>query len=106
MLISTIGDKETSSQCGDGWMIELLLDRMFFLLFIRGDTTGMKKKMANFNNLNKNLHENSFTTSFWCRDQNFRKYFEIRKRHNIEPALNYSKFYNRDKCEAYYDGLL
>ena len=31
-------------------------------------------------------------TNWWCRDQNFRKYFEMRKRHDIRPAL--SGFYD------------
>ena len=26
-------------------------------------------------------------TNWWCRDQNFRKYFDMRKRNDIRPAL-------------------
>ena len=26
--------------------------------------------------------------NWWCRDQNFRKYFEMRKKHDIRPALS------------------
>ena len=25
--------------------------------------------------------------NWWCRDQNFRKYFEMRKKHDIKPSL-------------------
>jgi len=25
--------------------------------------------------------------NWWCRDQNFRKYFEMRKKHDIRPSL-------------------
>ena len=31
-------------------------------------------------------------TNWWCRDQNFRKYFDMRKRHDIAPAM--SGFYH------------
>jgi hypothetical protein len=65
-----------------------------------------KKKTANFNSMFKNMNENCLTTAYWCRDQNFRKYFEIRKRHGIAPSTNVKTFYNRDKCESYYYGLL
>ena len=54
----------------------------------------------------KNPHENCITTAYWCRDQNFRKYFEIRKRHKIEPSIDYKNFYNRNKAEEYYNGQL
>jgi hypothetical protein len=54
----------------------------------------------------KNLSQNCLTTAYWCRDQNFRKYFEARKRHGIAPSINVSGFYNRHKCEAYYNGKL
>jgi hypothetical protein len=62
--------------------------------------------MANFNGIYKNMNEHCITTAYWCRDQNFRKYFELRKKNNIKPSVNYSKFYNRDKCKPYYEGLL
>ena len=42
------------------------------------------------------------TTSSWCRDQNFRKYFEIRKRHGIEPSVDVNTFYNKDKAKSLY----
>lgn len=62
--------------------------------------------MANFNGINKNPSENCITTAYWCRDQNFRKYFEIRKRHGIEPSVNVKGFVNKDISKAYYDGQL
>ena len=62
--------------------------------------------MSNFNAMNKNPSQNCITTAYWCRDQNFRKYFEMRKKHNIEPSVDVKSFYNRDKCKPYYDGLL
>jgi len=65
-----------------------------------------KKKTANFNAMFKNISENCVTTAYWCRDQNFRKYFEIRKRHGISPSIDHSSFYNRDKVAPYYQGLL
>ena len=36
-------------------------------------------------------------TNWWCRDQNFRKYFEMRKRHGVAPAI--SGFYHDDIYE-------
>lgn len=62
--------------------------------------------MSNFNTSFKNAHPDLLTTSSWCRDQNFRKYFEIRKRHGIEPSTNYKNFYNKDKATSYYEGLI
>jgi len=52
------------------------------------------------------MSENNLTTAYWCRDQNFRKYFEIRKRNGIAPSIDVKGFYNRDKCEPYYYGKL
>ena len=65
----------------------------------------MKKKISNFNNQWKNVHKNNVTDAYWCRDQNFRKYFETRKRHGIEPSVDYNNFYNKDKAKTYYAGL-
>ena len=39
-------------------------------------------------------------TNWWCRDQNFRKYFEMRKRHGIKPSLK--GFYHE---KIYKEGL-
>jgi hypothetical protein len=62
--------------------------------------------MSNFNQMNKNPHQNCITTAYWCRDQNFRKYFEMRKKHGIEPSVNVKKFYNREKVNDYYNSLM
>lgn len=75
------------------------------ILFDRG-TAGFKKKTANFNSIYKNMNANCVTTAYWCRDQNFRKYFEMRKKHGIAPSVDYNNFYNKDKCKEYYNGLL
>jgi hypothetical protein len=52
------------------------------------------------------LSANCVTTAYWCREQNFRKYFEARKRNGITPSIDYNNFYNKDKCKPYYYGLL
>lgn len=46
------------------------------------------------------------TTAYWCRDQNFRKYFQMRKKNGIAPSVDVNTFYNKDKCMPYYNGLL
>jgi hypothetical protein len=56
--------------------------------------------------MNKNPNQNCITTAYWCRDQNFRKYFEMRKKHGIEPSVNVKKFYNKEKEQDYYSSLL
>lgn len=70
------------------------------------DTTAMKKKMSNYLGQFKNAHPQMMTNAYWCRDQNFRKYFATRKAHGIAPSTDIRTFYNRDKAEAYYDGQL
>jgi len=67
------------------------------------DTTSMKKKMSNFLGQMKNYHRNMATNAYWCRDQNFRKYFETRKRNGKEPSIDVNTFYNKDKETQYYD---
>lgn len=105
MLTNTKEDKEDSSHSKDGLIQELLSDRI--ILFLSYSETVMnKKKMSNFNAMYKNMHENNVTSAYWCRDQNFRKYFEMRKKNDIEPSVDYNNFYNKDKCKAYYDGLV
>jgi len=74
-------------------------------LITEDDTMAMKKKMSNLNLQFKNPSKWCMTTAYWARDQNFRKYFEMRKKNGIEPSTNYSKFYNKDKAKSYYDGL-
>lgn len=45
-------------------------------------------RYSNFHQKLRNKRLNMMWTNFWCRDQNFRKYFELRKRHNIKPSLS------------------
>jgi len=70
------------------------------------DTTTFKKHISNFNAMFKNPHGRCATTAYWCRDQNFRKYFEIRKRHGIEPSTNESTYYNKDKEQLYWNSQM
>ena len=49
-------------------------------------------RYSNFHQIRRNKRLNMIWTNWWCRDQNFRKYFEMRKRHGIRPAL--SGFYH------------
>jgi hypothetical protein len=49
-------------------------------------------RYSNFHQTRRNKRLNMIWTNWWCRDQNFRKYFEMRKRHGIRPAL--SGFYH------------
>lgn len=51
----------------------------------------------------KNPNQNCLTLPYWTRDQNFRKYFEMRKKNGIEPSLDVSKYYNKDKCLPFYN---
>ena len=44
--------------------------------------------------MRRNKRVSMIHTNWWCRDQNFRKYFEMRKRHDIRPSL--SGFYHED----------
>lgn len=49
-------------------------------------------RYSNFHQTRRNKRLNMIWTNWWCRDQNFRKYFEMRKRHNVRPSL--SGFYH------------
>jgi hypothetical protein len=49
-------------------------------------------RYSNFHQIRRNKRTSMIHTNWWCRDQNFRKYFEMRKRHNIKPAI--SGFYH------------
>ena len=49
-------------------------------------------RYSNFHQTRRNKRLNMIWTNWWCRDQNFRKYFEMRKRHDIRPSL--SGFYH------------
>lgn len=83
--------------------INELFYKLILILLKYSDTTGFKKKYANFLGQFKNLHPRLMTDAYWCRDQNFRKYFEIRKRHGIEPSVEVNTFYNKDKERDYYN---
>ena len=67
------------------------------------DTTTMKKKVSNFNGIHKNVNNRLMTNSYWCRDQNFRKYFEMRKKNGIEPSTDVNTYYNKDKAAPYWN---
>ena len=54
--------------------------------------------MSNANGQSKNPIQHCVTTAYWTRDQNFRKYFQMRKRHGIEPSVNVNSYYNKDKA--------
>jgi hypothetical protein len=43
-------------------------------------------RYSNFHQIRRNKRLNMIMTNWWCRDQNFRKYFEMRKRHGIRPS--------------------
>lgn len=45
-------------------------------------------RYSNFHQARRNKRLNMIHLNWWCRDQNFRKYFELRKRHDIKPALS------------------
>ena len=54
-------------------------------------------RYSNFHQIRRNKKLNMIWTNWWCRDQNFRKYFEMRKKHGIRPSLNgfyHEKIYN------------
>ena len=49
-------------------------------------------RYSNFHQIRRNKKTSMIHTNWWCRDQNFRKYFEMRKRHDIKPSM--SGFYH------------
>merc|ERR1719313_1760334 len=49
-------------------------------------------RYSNFHQMRRNKRVSMIHTNWWCRDQNFRKYFEMRKRHDMRPAM--SGFYH------------
>lgn len=57
-------------------------------------------RYSNFHQIRRNKRISMIHTNWWCRDQNFRKYFEMRKRHGIEPG--FSGFQH----EALYDATM
>lgn len=54
-------------------------------------------RYSNFHQGLRNKKTHQIHTNWWCRDQNFRKYFEMRKRHDIKPSL--SGFYHEPLFE-------
>merc|ERR1719361_3012467 len=44
-------------------------------------------RYSNFHQMRRNKRVSMIHTNWWCRDQNFRKYFEMRKRHDIKPSM-------------------
>ena len=51
-------------------------------------------RYSNFHQQLKNKRISMIHTNWWCRDQVFRKYFDIRKRNGMEPSM--SGFYHED----------
>jgi hypothetical protein len=49
-------------------------------------------RYSNFHQIRKNKRLSNIWLNWWCRDQSFRKYFELRKKHGIRPSL--SGFYH------------
>uniref|UniRef100_A0A7S3CUC5 Uncharacterized protein n=1 Tax=Strombidium rassoulzadegani TaxID=1082188 RepID=A0A7S3CUC5_9SPIT len=45
-------------------------------------------RYSNFHQMRQNKRTSMIHTNWWCRDQNFRKYFDMRKRNDIKPALS------------------
>ena len=43
-------------------------------------------RYSNFHQIRRNKRSSMIHTNWWCRDQNFRKYFEMRKKHGIVPS--------------------
>ena len=56
-------------------------------------------RYSNFHQMTKDKRCISMWTNWWCRDQNFRKYFEMRKKHGIRPSL--SGFYHEKIYDDY-----
>ena len=49
-------------------------------------------RYSNFHQVRRNKRLGMMHLNWWCRDQNFRKYFEMRKKHDIRPST--SGFYH------------
>merc|ERR1740116_565604 len=45
-------------------------------------------RYSNFHQIRRNKRISMIHTNWWCRDQNFRKYFDMRKRNGIEPSMS------------------
>merc|ERR1711862_412281 len=55
-------------------------------------------RYSNFHQVRRNKRLSMIHLNWWCRDQNFRKYFEMRKRNDIKPSL--SGFYHEEIFDA------
>ena len=45
-------------------------------------------RYSNFHQVRRNKRISMIHLNWWCRDQNFRKYFEMRKKKDLKPALS------------------
>jgi|TARA_B110000238_G_scaffold158604_1_gene171879 hypothetical protein len=45
-------------------------------------------RYSNFHQIRRNKRISMIHTNWWCRDQNFRKYFDMRKKNGIEPGFS------------------
>ena len=43
-------------------------------------------RYSNFHQARRNKRVAMMHLNWWCRDQNFRKYFEMRKKHDMRPS--------------------
>merc|ERR1712086_1229216 len=43
-------------------------------------------RYSNFHQVRRSKRLGMIHTNWWCRDQNFRKYFEMRKKNDIRPS--------------------
>ena len=43
-------------------------------------------RYSNFHQVRRNKRLGMIYTNWWCRDQNFRRYFEMRKKNDIRPS--------------------
>ena len=43
-------------------------------------------RYSNFHQVRRNKRLGMMHLNWWCRDQNFRKYFEMRKKHDMRPS--------------------
>ena len=49
-------------------------------------------RYSNFHQVRRNKRLGMMHLNWWCRDQNFRKYFEMRKKNDIRPSTNINTF--------------
>jgi hypothetical protein len=51
-------------------------------------------RYSNFHQIRRNKRLGMIHLNWWCRDQNFRKYFEMRKKNGIRPSNDINSFYH------------